>query len=405
MKRIGILQNPIQEYGWGSRTVIAELMGKPSPSEKPQAELWMGAHPKAPSLVQIDGRWVSLADVIAANPEDVLGQKVAGLFGGRLPYLFKVLAADQPLSIQAHPNKIQAKEGFDREEKAGIPLNALQRNYRDANHKPECLCALTTFWALKGFRKTKDISARMQACRVKSLSVEIAALERAPDSNGLRRFFESLLSLSSNRRESVLQEVMKSAREGSVDADSCGWMQKLNQYYPHDIGALAPLFMNLVCLEPGQAMFLPSGQIHSYLGGAGIELMASSDNVLRGGLTSKHVDVPELLNVLDFRQRPVSILAPVQKKPYEVVYESKAEEFVLSVICTPEEGAYRSRKNRSVEILLCTQGQGMMMDAGSGEQWKLRKGMSLLVPAAVLQYTIEGKVTLYKASIPGTILL
>jgi len=200
MMRIGILQNTIQEYGWGSRTVIAELMGKPSPSASPQAELWMGAHPKAPSLVEIDGHSKSLIEVVAESPEAVLGKTVAGRFNNRLPYLFKVLAAAQPLSIQAHPDKTQAREGFEREEKAGIPLDAPERNYRDANHKPECICALTPFWALKGFRKVKDLTARMRSCCSKSLAEEIRTLERSPDSRGLKRFFESLLTLSSDRR-------------------------------------------------------------------------------------------------------------------------------------------------------------------------------------------------------------
>jgi mannose-6-phosphate isomerase len=403
MRRIGILQNMIQEYGWGSCTVLADLLGKPSPSAEPQAELWMGAHPKATSQVMIDAHWQSLADVIAANPEDVLGKTVAGRFGGRLPYLFKVLAAAQPLSIQAHPDKARAIEGFEREEKAGIPMDAPERNYRDANHKPECLCALTPFWALKGFRKVKNLTARMQTCCSKSLPVELDSLERTPDPRGLKRFFGSLLTLSSGRREKAITEAMDAAREGRVDTDSCKWMHKLNQYYPGDIGILAPLFLNLVCLEPGQAMFLPAGQLHSYLEGAGIELMANSDNVLRGGLTRKHVDAAELMNVLDFRNRPVSILAPAKKTEYEVVYESRAEEFVLSVICPPRDGIYRSGVKRSVEILLSTEGKGTLKDTGSGEQIDFRKGMSLLVPAAVSQYSIEGKVTVYKATVPETI--
>ena len=400
MRRICILQNTIQEYNWGARTVIADLLGKTSPSEKPQAELWMGAHPKAPSLVMLDGRSESLADIISADPEDVLGETVADRFGKRLPYLFKVLAAARPLSIQAHPNRTQAEKGFRREEMAGIPLDGPERNYRDADHKPECLCALTPFWALMGFRKIKDLTARLLTCCPKSLSVELGALERTPDSSGLKRVFESLLTLSAGRRENVVNEAMHAAREERVDADSCKWMHKLNRYYPDDIGALAPLFLNLVCLEPGQALFLPAGRLHSYLEGAGIELMANSDNVLRGGLTPKHVDVPELMNVLDFRERPLSILAPVKKNEYEVEYESRADEFVLSVICTPRDGAYRSREKRSVEILLCTEGEGKLTDRGNGEAFDVQKGLSFLVPAAVSQYSIEGKLTIYKAAVP-----
>jgi mannose-6-phosphate isomerase len=360
----------------------------------------MGAHPKAPSRVEVEGRLVSLPDIIAENPEDVLGKTAAGRFGNRLPYLFKLLAAAQPLSIQAHPDKTQAKAGFRREEKADIPLDAPERNYRDANHKPELLCALTSFWALNGFRKVKDLTARMQTCCPKSLSKELDALKGVPDSRGLKHFFKTLLTLSPDRRGKAVQEAISMTREGRVDSESCEWVQKIHHYYPDDIGALAPLYLHLVCLEPGQAMFLQAGQLHSYLEGAGIELMANSDNVLRGGLTPKHIDVPELMNILDFRERPVSILAPVKINEFEVVYESRAEEFVLSVICPPRNGVYQSRGKRSGEILLCTEGQGKLKDSGSGEQFDFRKGMSLLVPAAVSQYSIEGRVTIYKASVP-----
>ncbi|MEW6674352.1 MAG: mannose-6-phosphate isomerase, class I [Thermodesulfobacteriota bacterium] len=400
MKRIGILQNTIQEYDWGSRTDIAELLGMTSPSPTPQAEMWMGAHPKAPSKVKIDGHCESLIKIIAGSPEDVLGKRVAGHFGNRLPFLFKVLAAARPLSIQAHPNRTQAKEGFEREEKAGITLNAPERNYRDANHKPECLCALTPFWALKGFRKIKDLKTRMRVCCPKSFPVELKAFENAPAPVGLKHFVETLLTLPSDRRGNAVQEALAAAREGRVDPDSCGWVQKLHHYYPDDIGVLAPLFLNLVFLEPGQAMFLTSGQLHSYLEGTGIELMANSDNVLRGGLTPKHVDVPELMKVLDFRERPLSILAPVKINEYEVVYESRADEFVLSVICPPRNGVYQSKGKRSVEILLCTEGEGTIKEAGSGAPIDLHKGVSLLVPAALSQYSIEGRATIYKASVP-----
>jgi len=403
MRRIGILQNTIQEYGWGSRSVIAALLGRSTPSEKPQAELWLGAHPSAPSLVMTDGRWESLAELIARNPAEILGESVAGRFENRLPYLFKVLAAAEPLSIQAHPDRTRAEAGFKREEKAGIAPDAPERNYRDKNHKPECLCALAPFWALQSFRKAKEAAARVRACCSNSLAPELKALEDGPDSKGLKRFFESLMTLSPAQRTGVVRETLESARRGRVDNESCRWMRKLSQRYPDDIGVLAPLFLNLVFLEPGQALFLQPGQLHSYLEGAGIELMANSDNVLRGGLTVKHVDVAELINVLDFRPRPVSILLPVKKNEYELRYESGAEEFVLSVICLSGSGRYLSRAERSVEILLCTEGEGVLQDGESGERFVLRKGRSLLVPAAVSQYCIEGSITIYKAAVPGRI--
>jgi mannose-6-phosphate isomerase len=156
------MKNTVQEYAWGSFTAIAELLGNGSPSKTPQAELWMGAHPKAPSMVNCDGNWISLLEFIEKNPDRILGKKVAEKFNNRLPYLFKVLAAAKPLSIQAHPSIDQAKQGFERENRQGIPLDAYNRNYKDDNHKPECICAKTRFWALNGFRKNSNIVGLME---------------------------------------------------------------------------------------------------------------------------------------------------------------------------------------------------------------------------------------------------
>lgn len=400
MSRIGILQNTIQEYHWGSHNVIANLLGMPAPSEKPQAELWLGAHPKAPSRLLTDGSWKSLADVISENPEGVLGKKVSERFKNELPFLFKVLAVDRPLSIQAHPDKKKARLGFEREERAGIPIGAAERNYRDTHHKPECLCALTSFHALKGFRKLKDILARLQACCTKSLSAELEILKDQTDANGLKRFFTSVMTLSTKRRQEVIREVLKATGTEAIDSESWQWIQIIAKSYPNDIGILAPLMLNLVSLEPGQALFLHSGELHSYLSGVGIELMAASDNVLRGGLTSKHIDVPELVEVVEFKPQPVSILTPVKKSEYEVVYYTPAEEFVLSVICVPPGGIYHSKKNSCVEILLCTEGEGVLHDIVDDVRIRAKKGDSFFVPAAVSRYTIEGGTTFYKATVP-----
>jgi mannose-6-phosphate isomerase len=341
-----------------------------------------------------------LADLIAQHPEDILGEIVVRRFGHNLPYLFKVLAAAQPLSIQAHPNLAQAKRGFECEEKAGIPMDGPQRNYKDLNHKPECICALTHFWALNGFRRIKEILSNLRECCPRNLATELAEVERAADASGLKRFFKALMTLEAARKEQVIQEALQAAQKGSGDDPAYEWVLKLYQAYPDDIGVLAPLFLNLVCLEPGQAKFLPSGQLHSYLDGTGIELMANSDNVLRGGLTPKHVDVSELLIVLDFEERPLSILSPVKKDDYEVVYDSNADEFVLSVICPPAGSVYTSSANRSVETLLCTKGRATLTDAGSGDKIDIQGGVSVLVPAAVQQYRIEGWATVYKAAVP-----
>jgi len=301
MMQIAKLKNSIQEYAWGSYTAIPELLGEPSPAETPQAELWMGAHHKAPSEVIVGKRKIALPELIKEDPAAILGIKTAEKFNGSLPFLFKVLAMAEPLSIQAHPNLAQAIEGFAREKEQNIPIDGFKRNYRDANHKPEILCALTTCWALKGFRPIEQIVSIMAPLNITGIAPHVEALDRNPNEQGLRRFFASLLTLDPESKRMAVTEVLVHIHHntGVTEAD-CGscrhWINKLNERYPGDIGVLSPLFLNLVEVKPGEALFLRAGQLHAYLQGVGIELMANSDNVLRGGLTPKHIDVAELLS-------------------------------------------------------------------------------------------------------------
>jgi mannose-6-phosphate isomerase len=295
MQKIGLLKNTIQEYAWGSPKAIPDLLGRRNPGNKPQAELWMGAHPKATSLVQYHGQWVSLLDLINKNPLDVLGKNAAKNFNNKLPYLFKVLAAAKPLSIQAHPNLNQAREGFQRENAQRIPLDAPHRNYRDANHKPECICALTQFWALSRFRRISGILSYLKKVCAHGLDAEIDNLKQQPTSDGLKRFYTALMTMDADRQNRIVAQALEQAQRFEAEDPVFNWMLKIADDYPKDIGVLAPILLNLICLEPGQALFLDAGELHAYLEGLGIELMANSDNVLRGGLTPKHVDVPELV--------------------------------------------------------------------------------------------------------------
>ena len=408
MKTIGVLKNVIQEYAWGSRTAISSLLGLQVPSANPQAELWMGAHPKAPSRVRCGSEWMSLADLIRKNPEDILGSWVAKKFNGKLPYLFKVLAAEKPLSIQAHPNPVQAREGFERENRLGIAPDAPERNYKDDNHKPECICALTPFWALNGFRKIWDTCLLLEKTCSKELNKELGDLKDQPDSRGLKRFFGSLMTMDPKRQQQVVSDAVRYARKRRGEDPVYDplydpvyeWIVKLHSAYPNDPGVLFPMMLNLVCLKPGQAMYLPAGEPHAYLDGLGIELMANSDNVLRGGLTPKHVDVPELLKVLNFEERDVQLLSPHPKRACEREYSSRAEEFVLSVVETEPGVSYESPENRSIEILICTRGAGSIIDSGSSGPIDISKGVSVVIPSAVEKYRIEGDTTLYKASVP-----
>jgi mannose-6-phosphate isomerase len=397
MDSIARLKNPVQEYAWGSRTAIPSLLGLPVPSERPAAELWLGAHPKAPSCVMINGVWQSLDRVIERDPVSVLGKRVAERFSHTLPFLFKVLAADCPLSIQVHPNLKQARAGFERENRLGIALDAAERSYRDPNHKPEILCAVTPFEALKGFRPPEDVLSLLGRVSDEVLSDELALLRRDPDSSGLRRFFSSLLSMDPSRKGGVIEQAMERARQYAHMDRAFWWMVELNRAYPGDIGVLSPLIFNRVILEPGEAIHIPAGELHAYLKGMAIELMANSDNVVRGGLTPKHVDVPELLRIVNFSPAPVRKIISEPGAPAERVYETPAEEYQLSVITVSDGMRFISEMDRSVEILICMEGRARIRDLRGEASETLEKGVSVLIPAAVGSYQIEGEATLYRA--------
>ena len=400
MDGIYVLENPVQEYAWGSTTAIADLLGRPSPSNKPQAELWMGAHPKAPSRVLLPDGPMAMDRFIEADPPGVLGLETAQHYENRLPFLFKVLAAARPLSIQAHPNLQQAREGFARENAAGIDIKAPDRNYRDANHKPECICALTDFWAMNGFRESKDMASRLNNLCPRTLQHLVAQtlpVNAAPDLRGL---FQALLSLDAEASRQVVDEVLASLDTLSNTDEVGRWIQVLQKEYPYDIGVLSPALLNLVRLAPGEAMYLPAGQLHAYLEGVGIELMANSDNVLRGGLTPKHVDVPELLRVLNFSATSLDILTPQPLGPTEKVYQTDADEFQLSAIEIMSGRMHKNPHNSEVQLFLCTEGRAEASRKTDPDKIALKKGTCLLVKAGAKAFQIEGAATLYKATVP-----
>jgi len=399
MDRIAVLKNPVQEYAWGSKTAIQTLLGLPAPSEKPAAELWLGAHPKAPSEVMIEGEWQSLEKIIERDPVSVLGKGVAKRFSNKLPFLFKVLAADHPLSIQVHPNLEEAREGFERENRLGIPLDASERNYKDANHKPEILCAVTPFEGLKGFRTPEATINLMAKISVSSLSHELGRLRKEPDGSGLKHFFTSLMSLDQTRREWVIDEAIRGAERYVSEDRSFYWMVELNREYPGDIGVLSPLIFNLVELGPGEAIYTPAGELHAYLKGVGMELMANSDNVLRGGLTPKHVDVPELLKIVNFSPEPVGKVELSGGLPGEKIYTTPADEFQLSVISVANGDPFISEKDRGVEIMICMEGEARIKDSGINEPLSLTTGNSVIIPSSVGWYQIDGRAELYKATV------
>lgn len=401
MHHIILLENVIQEYAWGSKTFIPELMGRPSPSKNPQAELWMGAHPKGPSRAMIRGKSVSLSEIIKKDPDGTLGSPVARRFSNQLPFLFKVLAASRPLSIQAHPDKEQAGEGFAREDREGIARNDPVRNYRDQNHKPELICALKPLWALKGFRPIHDMVRISDHIGTPARELEIDLLRKQPDKEGLKRFFTSLIAIKPDRKAPLLDEIVRRAKECRGEDPAFEWIERLYDDYPGDIGVLAPILLNLVYLKPGEAMHIPSGELHAYLGGAGLEIMANSDNVIRGGLTTKHIDLKELLRILTFTPGEPVILKPGKGRTGERHYPKTAEEFVMSRICFERMGEiYTSSRKRGAEILICVDGEATVAEKGNDERLILKRGESIFIPAKVTQYAIQGKFTIYKASVP-----
>lgn len=400
MKQIFPMQNPIQNYAWGSHTAIARLVGEAAPSEKPQAEMWMGAHPKAPSRVWHQERWQRLDKLIASHPLEILGARVMEKFGHRLPFLFKVLAAGQPLSIQAHPDSRQAREGFERENRAGIALDAPHRNYKDDQHKPECICALTPFWGMCGFRSAAAIKALASPVWPTGQRAGLELLAKDPDSAGIKEFFDYLMGMDPLTRSALVDHVVDRASAGEDKDAAYGWILRLNAQYPRDIGVLAPLLLNTIQLQPGQALFLPAGQLHAYLEGLGMELMANSDNVLRGGLTPKYVDVPELLSVLDFEPFRVEILQPLDSSPAENIYASSVEEFVLSVFHTSNSDPFHcTDRPPGPQILFCLQGAAEIQWPQSKSWMNVDKGQAIFIPHCVSEYTLRGQAQFYKAAV------
>ena len=322
------LDNPVRPYAWGSPTAIPELLGVP-PTGEPQAELWLGAHPSAPSRLASGG---TLPDRIAADPVGELSAAVVGRFGPRLPFLFKVIAAVRPLSLQTHPDLARARAGYAEEEARGVPADSPERSYPDPNHKPEVVCALTPFEALGGFRPIPETLRLLTllAERAPALGHYVEALRARPGAEGLREVVTGLLTVPAGRRQRLVDSVTAACRAGgpSFGAElATGAL--LGEAYPGDPGVVIALLLNRVRLAPGEAMFLAAGNLHCYLSGVAVEVMANSDNVLRGGLTGKHVDVPELLRVMDVADGPPPMLPAEPAGPGHVAYRPPVPDFRL----------------------------------------------------------------------------
>ncbi|MEO7261464.1 MAG: mannose-6-phosphate isomerase, class I [Jatrophihabitantaceae bacterium] len=330
--RLIALDNAIREYAWGSVEAIPALLGIP-PTGRPAAELWMGAHPADPS------RWAehpdrpALDELIAGDPRRWLGDQNLAAFGPRLPFLMKVLAADRALSMQVHPSRAQAEAGFAAEEASGAPRGTTGRNYCDANHKPELAYALTEFDAFCGFRPVPATLELLEALAVPELAGYLPLLAGR---DGLRATFTSLLSLTGRARERLVEATVAGCRRlAERDGPWAGPARAsalAAQDFPGDIGAVLALLLNYVRLAPGEAIYLGAGNVHAYLRGVCLEILASSDNVLRCGLTPKHIDIPELLRVADFSSLAEPRWQPDRPAEGQRVFGVPVPDFRLSVL-------------------------------------------------------------------------
>nr|WP_203816614.1 mannose-6-phosphate isomerase, class I [Actinoplanes ferrugineus] len=374
------LTGVIRPYAWGSHSVLADLQGRPSPTEAPEAELWLGAHPGDPSTV--DG--VSLPSLIADNPKAHLGEQVVAEFGPRLPFLLKLLAAAAPLSLQAHPSLDYAREAWARQEADA----SLPKNYTDANHKPEMLVAITPFEALCGFRDPTAAAADLEAFTIESLAPVIAAL-RAGD---LATAVKTLLSWPEDDREPLVDAVV-AAGTSELATDLAG-------FYPGDPGVLVALLLNHVRLQPGEAIWMPAGNLHAYLKGAGVELMAASDNVLRGGLTPKRVDVPELLQVLRFEVLDDPILHATEVAPGVLTWPVPVPDFALYRIDVDGTRPPTEIPAEGPRIILATAGDLFLGQSIDGTPIELTSGNAAYAPADAGKLKIAGTGQAFIATVP-----
>ena len=453
------LENVIQHYPWGSDTLIPELLGVQNKPATPFAELWMGSHPRGPSKLKLSEQFnaqtgtqpitqpdtqpstqpdteVDLNSAIKEFPHDFLGP-AADRFPEGLPFLFKVLAAAQPLSIQAHPNRRQAQEGYACENSAGIPIDAFERNYRDKNHKPEIICALTSFTAMCGFKEpaeveswylraipeiyknkiaphkysdsNSDLNSDSKLRDVRDSAFGSGSKNESEDnhvpsgfssSEWLQSFFENIMNLNEEDMRSLIETLQTWAHSFKGQYKEAELISTFYDQHGINVGVQAPLFLNLVELAPGEALYQPAGVLHAYVQGMGVELMANSDNVLRGGLTKKHVDVPELLKVLTFEPRPADILRGKKAKGQFLRYPVPIDEFELQKLRAKKTMTQKCSERTSIEIGICTQGE-FRLDLDSGKKSiNLVRGESFVVPYAAGDYTLSGRGELYVATIP-----
>jgi len=387
------LHNSIKEYAWGSFTALPEFLGRPSPAPRPQAELWVGAHPRGTSRLWQGGQWVPL-DVFLSRTPEALGP------GWRsLPFLLKVLAVEKPLSLQAHPNAQQARQGYARERRLGLPPEAC--NYVDANHKPELLCALTPFEALLGFEAPTRLWPLFEALALPGLQPCLPLLRQADEAQALRTFFQSLLRWPPAKRPGLLAAakpaLLRLAQEGEF-ANKAALALRLREAYPEDMGVLASLCLNLVRLKPLEAVYVPAGCLHAYMHGLGVEVMANSDNVLRGGLSPKRVEVEALLSMLCFESYVPRVQTALPGPGEAWVLEAPVEEFCFSLVRVAPRAPFAPKRS-GPELLLVLEGKAVAQ--GPAGTLSFGRGQSAFVSADEGPYMLMGEALVARVTTGG----
>lgn len=397
------LEGRIQHYAWGSRTAIPEFLGAAADG-RPWAEAWYGAHPLAPSFLE-SGR--TLEELIRQDSRRVLGDGVHRAFEGRLPYLLKVIAPAQPLSLQVHPDREHAAESFAAENAAGLALDAPDRNYRDDNHKPEMLVALTRFSALCGFRTPRRAATILEGLGAELTDRLHALLVANPTAHGMRAAFRTLVSRSMRPSAHRVAEVVEACRRRVEEGRSPSpridrSVLTLAAHHPGDPGVVAALLLNPVTLEPGEALFVPAGTLHSYLSGTGVEIMAASDNVLRAGLTPKRVDAEEMLQCVSVQAAPPLRVAPERQTRTTVAYYAPVDDFELTLTTlTDPPGTFRPVHpvpGAGPRTLLGLEGD-VLLESGGGRR-RLRAGGAVFIPASDGPLHVGGNGRFVQACVP-----
>ncbi len=392
------LHGTVQHYSWGGTTFLPKLLSIENPNHKPFAEYWLGIHAGGPSSIEVNQQAVLLSDAIATDPKAALSEPVYSHFGG-LPYLFKVLDVKDMLSIQVHPTKEHAKVAFEKEEAAGIALNAPNRNYKDTNHKPEIMLAMSEFWLLHGFKSEAKILETLENI------AEFQVLVPLYKSEGLKGLYQFLMEMEQAQVDSLLSPVVKRAlrnkQERKVDRNAPDWwVAKLYEnaagILPIDKGVFSIYLFNIVCVMPGQGIFQDAGVPHAYLEGQNVELMANSDNVLRGGLTPKHIDVEELIHNIKFESIDPVIIEGTKPCMGESVYPAPVQDFGIASITLDGSNSY-SYEAESMDMFLVVEG-GCVVN----NQMTIKTGEAFVVfPGNKLNIHASGKTLIYRAFVPS----